>query len=70
MWGAERIWHHENLYGIVQRLRCKMKEENPKLNEEIRRLEAAIYRQKNCYEDDIRYMIRSLEKIRKMMGEL
>ena len=70
MWGAGRIWHHENLYGIVQRLRCKMKEENPKLNEEIRRLEAAIYRQKNCYEDDIRYMIRSLEKIRKMMGEL
>ncbi len=70
MWGAGRIWHHENLYGIVQRLRRKMKEENPKLNEEIRRLEAAIYRQKNCYEDDIRYMIRSLEKIRKMMGEL
>ena len=70
MWGAGRIWHHENLYGIVQRLRGKMKEENPKLNEEIRRLEAAIYRQKNCYEDDIRYMIRSLEKIRKMMGEL
>lgn len=70
MWGAERIWHHENLYGIVQRLRGKMKEENPKLNEEIRRLEAAIYRQKNCYEDDIRYMIRSLEKIRKMMGEV
>ena len=70
MWGAGRIWHHENLYGIVQRLRRKMQEENPKLNEEIRRLEAAIYRQKNCYEDDIRYMIRSLEKIRKMMGEL
>ena len=70
MWGAGRIWHHENLYGIVQRLRHKMKEENPKLNEERRRLEAAIYRQKNCYEDDIRYMIRSLEKIRKMMGEL
>lgn len=70
MWGAGRIWHHENLHGIVQRLRRKMQEENPKLNEEIRRLEAAIYRQKNCYEDDIRYMIRSLEKIRKMMGEL
>ena len=70
MWGAGRIWHHENLYGIVQRLRNKMQEENPKLNEEIRRLEAAIYRQKNCYEDDIRYMIRSVEKIQNMIGEL
>ncbi len=44
--GAQGESAPENLYGIVQRLRGKMKEENPKLNEEIRRLEAAIYRQK------------------------
>ncbi len=46
MWGAGRIMHHENLYGIVQKLKQRMEEETPELDSEIRRLEAALRRQK------------------------
>lgn len=38
MWGAGRIMHHENLYGIVQKLKQRMEEETPELDSEIRRL--------------------------------
>ena len=49
MWGAGRIMHHENLYGIVQKLKQRMEEETPELDSEIRRLEAALRRQKAYY---------------------
>ena len=51
MWGAGRILHHENLYGIVKRLRkleSRQAEHGqiPDLEEEIRRLQAAQRRQR------------------------
>ena len=46
MWGAGRILHHENLYGLVQRLKELDQMAIPgSLDVEIRRLEAAIRRQ-------------------------
>lgn len=70
MWGAGRIMHHENLYGIVQRLRKKQEETTPVLNEEIRRLEAAMRRQKAYYADDIHYLIQAVKKLLGMMEQL
>ena len=49
MWGAGRILHHENLYGLVQRLKELDQMAIPgSLDVEIRRLEAAIRRQQAC----------------------
>lgn len=70
MWGAGRIMHHENLYGIVQALKQRMKEETPELDGEIRRLEAALRRQKAYYKDDLRYLSNSVEKLSAMLTEL
>lgn len=70
MWGAGRIMHHENLYGIVQKLKQRMEEETPELDSEIRRLEAALRRQKAYYKDDIRYLKNSTSKLSVMLDEL
>ena len=74
MWGAGRILHHENLYGIVKRLR-KLESwqaehgQLPDLEEEIRRLQAAQRRQRAYLTDDIRYMTESVRKMQKMMED-
>lgn len=70
MWGAGRIMHHENLYGIVQTLKGRLKETAPDLDGEIRRLEAALRRQTAYYLDDIRYIRNSSEKISDMLAQL
>lgn len=70
MWGAGRIMHHENLYGIVQTLKQRMKEDTPELDGEIRRLDAALRRQKAYYKDDLRYLSNSVEKLSAMLTEL
>lgn len=70
MWGAGRIMHHENLYGIVQKLKQRMEEETPELDGEIRRLEAALRRQKAYYKDDIRYLNSSVNKLSAMLDSL
>lgn len=70
MWGAGRIMHHENLYGIVQKLKQRMEEESPELDGEIRRLEAALRRQKAYYKDDIRYLSSSVQKLSAMLEEV
>lgn len=70
MWGAGRIMHHENLYGIVQTLKQRMKEDEPELDGEIRRLDAALRRQKAYYRDDLRYLINSVEKLSCMLADL
>jgi len=70
MWGAGRIMHHENLYGIVQKLKQRMEEETPELDSEIRRLEAALRRQKAYYRDDIRYLNTSVNKLSAMLDNI
>ena len=70
MWGAGRIMHHENLYGIVQKLKQRLEEENPELDGEIRRLEAALRRQKAYYKDDIRYLNSSVSKLSAMFNDV
>ena len=70
MWGAGRIMHHENLYGIVQKLKQRLEEENPELDGEIRRLEAAMRRQRAYYKDDIRYLNSSVSKLSAMFNDV
>ena len=70
MWGAGRIMHHENLYGIVQKLKERMNEKEPELDGEIRRLEAALRRQRAYYRDDIRYLKQSVSRIYVMLEEI
>ena len=70
MWGAGRNMHHENLYGIVQKLKQRMEEETPELDSEIRRLEAALRRQKAYYKDDIRYLNTSVNKLSAMLDNI
>ena len=70
MWGAGRIMHHENLYGIVQKLKQRLEEENPELDGEIRRLEAALRRQRAYYKDDIRYLNSSVSKLSSMFNDV
>ena len=70
MWGAGRIMHHENLYGIVQKLKQRMEEEIPELDSEIRRLEAALRRQKAYYKDDIRYLNTAVNKLSAMLDNI
>ena len=68
-WGAGRIVHHQNLFGLVESLKAKTVEENPDTQEEYEVLVKARENQLCCYEDDIRYMMASagklLEAIRK-----
>ena len=70
MWGAGRIMHHENLYGIVQKLKQRLEEESPELDGEIRRLEAALRRQRAYYNDDIRYVNSSVSKLSAMFNDV
>ena len=70
MWGAGRIMHHENLYGIGQKLKQRLEEENPELDGEIRRLEAALRRQRAYYKDDIRYLNSSVSKLSAMFNDV
>ena len=70
MWGAGRIMHHENLYGIVQKLKQRLEEVNPELDGEIRRLEAALRRQRAYYKDDIRYLNSSVSKLSAMFNDV
>lgn len=70
MWGAGRIMHHENLYGIVQQLKDRIKEPDPVLEIEIRRLDAALRRQKAYYKDDIRYLKNSVTKLCSMLNDV
>ena len=62
--------HHENLYGIVQKLKQRMEENSPELDGEIRRLEAALRRQKAYYKDDIRYLNNSVNKLSIMLDNV
>lgn len=70
MWGYGRIVHHENLYGIVQRLKSCLQSPPDSLDEEIRRLDAALRRQKSCLKDDIRYMTEAAEHTIQLLKEL
>ena len=70
MWGAGRIMHHENLYGIVQKLKQHMEDDSPEFDAEIRRLEAALRRQKAYYKDDIRYLNNSINKLSAMLDNV
>lgn len=70
MWGADRIMHHENLYGIVQQLKKKLKAGSTELDEEIRRLDAALRRQKSYYLDDLKYISHSAQKLDLMLKEV
>ena len=70
MWGTGRIMHHENLYGIVQQLKKRMEESEPELDSEIRRLDAALRRQRAYYLDDIHYMNTSIRKLYTLMEKV
>lgn len=70
MWGTGRIMHHENLYGMVQKLKERMNETAPELDGEIRRLEAALRRQRAYYMDDIRYLKQSVSRLCIMLKEI
>ena len=70
MWGAGRILHHENLYGLVQRLKELDQMAIPgSLDVEIRRLEAAIRRQQAYLKDDLHYMKQSVDKIQALIND-
>ncbi len=70
MWGAGRILHHENLYGLVQRLKELDQMAIPgSLDLEIRRLEAAIRRQQAYLKDDLHYMKQSVDKIQILIND-
>ena len=47
-----------------------MEEETPELDSEIRRLEAALRRQKAYYKDDIRYLNTSVNKLSAMLDNI
>ena len=70
MWGAGRILHHENLFGLVQRLKELDQMAIPgSLDLEIRRLEAAIRRQQAYLKDDLHYMKQSVDKIQALIND-
>ena len=56
--------------GSVQKLKQRMEEETPELDSEIRRLEAALRRQKAYYKDDIRYLNTSVNKLSAMLDNI
>ena len=70
MWGSGRILHHENLYGLVQRLKELDQMAIPgSLDLEIRRLEAAIRRQQAYLKDDLHYMKQSVDKVQALIND-
>ncbi len=71
-WGAGRIVHHENLFGLVSRLKEAEKgqqtgEKAAKLTKEREYLRKTAEDQEACFRDDIQYMISSVEKLREAM---
>lgn len=69
MWGAGRIMHHENLYGIVQELKQQHREDTCSPAKGVRRVEAALRRQKAYFNDDLCYMTRAVRKISALLLE-
>ena len=69
-WGAGRIVHHENLYGLVARLKKKHRTGCRDLAEELAMVREAEKQQMICYDDDIRYITRSVEKLIDEMKKL
>ena len=63
VWGAGRIVHHENLFGLVRSLREKLRQANPDLEAEKERLRQVEENQMVCYRDDIEYMIHNIKKM-------
>lgn len=62
-WGAGRILHHQNLFGLVESLKAKNLRRDEDVEEERALLLKAQQEQLRCYKDDIRYMISSSAKI-------
>ncbi|WP_243008968.1 hypothetical protein [Clostridium sp. AM58-1XD] len=60
-WGAGRIVHHENLFGVVAGLRNKVKHGQTDFTEERNILKAVEEKQQICYDDDIRYMVQAVD---------
>ncbi len=69
-WGAGRIVHHENLYRLVEQLKEKHKKGCRNLKEELEMAKKVEAQQKMCYDDDIRYITRSVEKLITEMKKL
>ena len=69
-WGAGRIVHHENLFGLVERLKAKHRRGSTDLAEEICLIKEVEEQQKVCYDDDIQYIARSVEKLTGEMKKL
>lgn len=69
-WGAGRIVHHENLYGLVDRLKKKLAMGCRDLTEELEIVKKVEAQQKICYDDDICYITRSVEKLIDQMKKL
>ncbi len=66
-WGAGRIVHHENLYQLVKRL--MKKEEGDVFEEEIDDLERVKARQIQYYRDDLSYIMRAVDEMKKILEE-
>ncbi len=69
-WGAGRIVHHENLYRLVERLKEKHRKGCGDVAEELEMVKKVEEQQKVCYDDDIRYITRSVEKLTGEMKKL
>ena len=71
-WGAGRIIRHENLFGLVERLReaAGQPDQKPKmLAEAMAELQAAADNQAACYRDDLDYMTRAAGKLGLLLEE-
>lgn len=66
-WGADRIVHHENLYQLVKGLMQKTEEDT--FEEEINFLETVKARQQTYYRDDIVYILRAVNEMKKLLEE-
>ncbi|MBT9779363.1 M28 family peptidase [Clostridium sp. MCC353] len=60
-WGFGRIVHHENMFGLVQGLKARLKDKEPDVERETDYLEETAEKQRAYYVDDIRYMIHETE---------
>lgn len=73
-WGAGRIVHHENLFGLVARLKALLAERQEKawveeLEECFQELQKVADSQAACYRDDILYMTEAVRKLEVLMEE-
>lgn len=69
-WGAGRIVRHENLYHLVKSLKRKEASNSGQTKEELEMIKKVEEQQKICYDDDVRYMTRSTEKMIEEMKKL